>query len=61
MRETVMGTIQKGGHEWEIKRRMTVTGNNRYVVYQDGVFWCTADSYRDAEDEIEEATKEEKG
>ena len=31
-----------------------------YYVYIDGEFYCTADSYREAEDEIEEYEKEHK-
>lgn len=54
MRETIMDTIQRNGHEWTITRRTGVKKASIYTVYQDGEFWSTADSYRDAYDEIQE-------
>lgn len=57
MRETTLETVKKGGHEWTITRRNGVKRASIYTVYRDGEFWSSEDSYRDAYDEIEEATK----
>lgn len=56
MRETTMETIQKDGHKWEITRRLWPTNAALYAVYRDGEFWSTADSYREAMEEIEDET-----
>lgn len=50
--------IKTDRHTWEIRRRIRETGAAPYIVYRDDAFWCTADSYRDAQDEIEEAENE---
>lgn len=50
-------TIKTDAHTWEIKRRTRTTGAP-YLILRDGVFWSTADSYRDAQDEIEKAENE---
>lgn len=53
-----MDTIKTNTHTWEIKRRTRTTGAAPYLILRDGTFWSTADSYRDAMDEIEEAENE---
>ncbi|MCI9264002.1 MAG: hypothetical protein HFF06_05455 [Oscillospiraceae bacterium] len=57
MKGIVIDTIQRNGHEWTITRRIGIKRASIYAVYRDGEFWSTADSYRDAMDEIEEAER----
>lgn len=54
MRETVMDTVQRDGHKWTITRQTGVKRASIYKVYRDGEVWSTADSYREAMEEIEE-------
>lgn len=54
MRETTMETIQKDGHKWTITRQTGVKRASIYKVYRDGEFYSTADSFREAMEEIEE-------
>lgn len=58
MRETTMEAIQRNGHEWKITRRTWEPGAAPYIVYRDGEFWSTADSYKEAMEEIEDETNQ---
>lgn len=56
MIENVVEVINKAGHEWVIMKVVWPVGAAPYRIYRDNELWSTADSYRDAMNEIEEAT-----
>lgn len=58
MRGTIMDTVQRDGHEWTITRQTGVKRASIYMVYRDGEFWSTADSYREAMEEVEDETNQ---
>lgn len=60
MIENTLEVINRAGHEWTITHVVWPVGAAPYRIYKDDEFWSTADSVRDAMDEIEEEAEEEK-
>ena len=54
MRETIMDTVQRNGHEWKITRRTWELGAAPYIIYRDDEYWSTAESYREAMEEVKD-------